>query len=106
VTRFSLSSADLHNGQRLEDDIPTRYLDWLTEAIVFYKSFRMEAGPPESLRALPWRALVYEGRNSERPVDILNLLKPTLGDISNIIGSTQVTDGEGHSRPITIFLRK
>jgi hypothetical protein len=102
TTRFSLSAIDFHQKYRLEDDIPERFRVRLAEAVVF---IHKQARAPESLRAMPWRALIYEGDESGRLEDALNLLGPLLTDGVNTIASSYITDEGGPPRPIIILLR-
>jgi PST family polysaccharide transporter len=102
ATRFSLSAIDLHQKYRLEDDIPERFRVRLAEAVVF---IHKQVSAPESLRAMPWRALIYEGDEAERLEDALNLLGPMATDGVNTIVSSYVTDVGGPARPIIILLR-
>src|SRR5262249_51201855 len=105
VTRFSLTGAHLSKEYRLEDDIPAPFRDKLAESVVFH-SFQEEAGPLESLRVTPWRALVYEAPEPERFEDAHDLLKPFLTNDVSAVASTSMTDGEGRVRSITILLRR
>jgi PST family polysaccharide transporter len=102
TTRFSLSGANLHQNHRLEDDIPARFQSCLGDAVVFLNKAH---GAPESLRAMPWRILVYEGNESDRLEDSYNLLRPLLNADVSVIASSQVTSNEGGLRPIIILYR-
>jgi hypothetical protein len=102
ATRFSLSAIDPHQKYRLEVDIPERFRDRLAEAVVF---IHKQVVAPESLRAMPWGALIYEGDEGGRLDNALNLLGPMLTDGVNTIASSYVTDEGGPARPIIILLR-
>jgi hypothetical protein len=102
ITRFSLSGVDLHQKYRLEDDIPVRFQSRLADAVVFVHE---AVGVPESLRAIPWRILVYEGDESNRVEDSYNLLRPLLNYDVSVIASSYVTSYDGCARPIIILYR-
>ncbi len=106
TTRFSLIGADLEQKYRLEDDIPENLQSCLTDAIVFYVSAGQQSGALESLCTLPWRILVYEGRDSERLDDLPNLIKSMLADDLKVIGSSYLPGGEFGARPVSIILRQ
>ena len=102
ITRFSLSGAYLHQKYRLEDDIPVRFRSRLADAVVFVHKV---VAVPESLRAMPWRILVYEGDESDRLEDGYNLLRPLLNFDISIITSSYITSYDGRPRPIIILHR-
>jgi PST family polysaccharide transporter len=102
ITRFSLSAADLHQKYRLEDDIPVRFQSRLADAVVFVHE---AVGVPESLRAMPWRILVYEGDGSNRLEDSYNLLRPLLNFDVSVIASSYVTSYNECARPTIILYR-
>jgi hypothetical protein len=60
----------------------------------------------ESLCVIPWRILVYEGRDSERSEDFLDMLKSILTDDLKVIGSSYLAGSDSMVRPISIILRK
>lgn len=102
TTRFSLFAIDPCQKHRLEDDIPERFRAGLTEAVVFAHK---KICAPESLRAMPWRVLIYEG-DAEQPLDDAHdLLKPLLADGAHAIASFYVTAEDDPARPIIILLR-
>ncbi|MBO0724813.1 MAG: oligosaccharide flippase family protein [Blastocatellia bacterium] len=102
TTRFSLSGADLHQKYRLEDDIPERFRARLAEAVVF---IHKKVSAPESLRAMPWRVLIYEGDETERLDDAFNLLAPMLTGRVKTIASSYVTGESGLVKPLIALLR-
>ena len=106
ATRFSLIGADLEGKYRLEDDIPDGLRSTLPEAAVFYRSAGEHAGVLESLCAIPWRILVYEGRDSESPGDFTNKLKSMLTDDLKVIGSSSLAGSDSRVHPISVILRK
>ncbi len=102
TTRFSLSGANLHQKYRLEDDIPARFQSRLADAVVFV---RKAVGAPESLRAIPWRILVYEGDESDRLENGYDLLRPLMSADVSVIASSYITSHDGRARPIIILHR-
>jgi hypothetical protein len=106
ATRFSLFGADLEGKYRLEDDIPASLKSRMPAAVVFYLSAGEHSSVFESLCAIPWRILVYEGRDSERSEDFLDMLKSILTDDLKVIGSSYLAGSDSMVRPISIILRK
>jgi O-antigen/teichoic acid export membrane protein len=105
ATRFYLIGANLGERYRLEDDIPEALQPRLTDAVVYYLAGGAYDGVLESLCSIPWRILVYEGRDSERIEYFPNLLKTMLSDDLKVIGSSYLTGGAPGHRPISIILR-
>jgi hypothetical protein len=106
ATRFSLIGADLEGTYRLEDDIPECLRSRLPAAVVFYHSSGEHFGVIESLCAIPWRILVYEGRDSESSGDFPNKLKSMLADDLKVIGSSYLAGSDSSVHPISVILRK
>jgi hypothetical protein len=102
TTRFSLIGANLHRKYRLEDDIPARFQSRLADAVVFVHKV---VGVLESLCAMPWRILVYEGDESDRLEDGYDLLRPLLNADVSVIASSHITGHDGSARPIIILHR-
>jgi PST family polysaccharide transporter len=106
ATRFSMIGADLEGKYQLEDDIPESLRSRMPEAVVFYLSAGGYGGALENLCAIPWRILVYEGRDSERSEDFPNMLKSMLTDDLKVIGSSYLAGSDSSVRPLSIILRK
>jgi hypothetical protein len=105
ISRFSLIGCRLHQKYRLEDDIPLRFIPMLTDAVFFYSGSLNSGGILESLYSIPWRALVYEGRISDRVEKINEILKPLIVDNVKTVITSYLTDDDGQSRPISILWR-
>ncbi|HEY7544926.1 MAG TPA: hypothetical protein VID27_08590, partial [Blastocatellia bacterium] len=105
TTRFTLIGADTFTGRRLEDDIPVEFQAGLDQAILFCRSARDYDGLIEKLSAARWRALVYEGSESERVEDFFNLLRSSSNDKLEIIASTCLTYDNSSARPACVILR-
>jgi len=106
ATRFSLIGADLEGKYRLEDEIPEYLRSRLHEAVVFYLSAGEHLGALESLCCMPWRILVYEGREQESPGDLPTMLRSMLTEDLKVIGSSYLAGSDCKVRPISVILRK
>jgi hypothetical protein len=106
ASRFHLYGAELHPSYRLEDDIPSRLRPALEEAIVLYLSVRQHVGLLDSLRRIPWRALVYEGHQGESLDALPGLLGPLLRDGVGCVSTSLAADGDSAPRPLALLVRQ
>jgi hypothetical protein len=63
--RFSLTGGELSTSRALEADLPPHVRANLNGCAVSYLSVRRHLGWLESLTALPWRLMLYEGHEGE-----------------------------------------
>lgn len=105
-TRFDVVGAELGTTYRLVGDVPRHLEPRLDGSIVLYLAIRHHIGYLRELGSFPWRALVYEGGNTETARTLAATLAP-LRRLCHfeIAGIRDFKDGETGSRPLAVLIR-
>jgi hypothetical protein len=106
TTRFHLMGAQLSADYRLEDDLPQEVEDRLSDSVVFYLSVVNHFGVMESLRRMPWKALVFEGHQGESLDDVASSVARLLVPGVAVAARTYVGDGDSKERPLVLLVRQ
>ncbi len=106
-TRFDLTAATLSRDYRLAADVPPSLHQDLDEAIVLYLAIRHHVGFLSDLARMPWKALVYEGGETEQAATI----DRSLAELRSLCAFETATvrnyrGGETRLRPIAVLLRR
>ena len=105
-TRLDLIGAGLSPEYQLQPSIPQHLRPQLDGSIVLYLAIRHHAGFVADLAALPWRALLYEGGESESVERLHEILAPLRERTDFTIASAlDSRDGEGQARPLALLMR-
>jgi hypothetical protein len=105
-TRLELIGAGLSPDYELARSIPQHLHPQLEGSIVLYLAIRHHAGFVADLAALPWRALVYEGGESESVERLHEILAPLREQTDfEIASAVDFRDGEGQARPLALLVR-
>ena len=106
-SRFHIIGADLEPAYRLENDIPSNLQNHLNEAVVFFLSIHQHIGGIlNSLCYLPWRIMVLEGHQGEDEKKIMDVLEPIKSHSVEIVGFSNMADGDSLPRPLITLLKK
>jgi PST family polysaccharide transporter len=106
LTRFSLRAANIGPNYSLSHDIPLHCAAHLRESVIFYLSVRRDIGLLESLRSMSWRALVYEGEETESVASARDALRPLLATGAEIVVALRVSAEESRDRPLVVLKRE
>jgi O-antigen/teichoic acid export membrane protein len=106
LTRFSLISVEMNSTYSLQDDIPVHLHDRLSQSVIFCLSVRQNVGFLNSIRDMPWRALVYEGHEGESLESAQAFLKPSLAGRLQIASAFDAANENARSRPVVILTRE
>lgn len=105
-SRFDIIGGTLSPQYELAPDLPPHVRPLLNDSVVLYLAIRHDVGFVADLASLPWRALVYEGAETES----VTRLEETLGPLRKsadftIASAVDFQDGEGLTRPLAVLLR-
>jgi hypothetical protein len=105
-SRFDLVGATLSPQYELGPDLPPHVRPLLNDSVVLYLAVRDQVGFVADLGTLPWRALVYEGAETESVTG----LERTLGSLRRstaftVASAVDFQDGEGLTRPLAVLVR-
>jgi hypothetical protein len=106
-TRFDIVGAELHRDYSLVDDVPERLRPSLQDSVVLYLAVRHHIDFLSDLTRIPWRALVYEGGETESAARIEQSLAGlrALCDFE-IASVVDFRDAETRPRPVAILVRR
>lgn len=104
ISRFQVMPANLHSGHRLIADVAPNLHSWLAESVAFYRpsSATSTVAP---LTTIPWRALVYEGRETDSVESIVSLLRRKVSRELQVLGSLPGGNAGPGGLPVVILLR-
>jgi hypothetical protein len=105
-SRFDLIGGMLSPRYELEPDLPPHVRPLLSESLVLYLAIRHHVGFVADLGALPWRALVYEGGETESVARLEEALAPLRQSTDfRVASAVDFRDGEGLARPLAVLIR-
>jgi hypothetical protein len=105
-TRFSITGADIFDGQPLEDDLPQFLKPALDGCVISYLAMRGHVGWLRALARIPWSFMLYEGHEDETAADFeqhINELREMV-DFS-VAGFRYYVDGDSDLRAIALLKR-
>ena len=106
-TRFDIVGAELKRDYPLMADIPARVRPELDDAVVLYLAVRHHIDFLSELGRMPWRALVYEGGETESSATIEQSLAGlrALCDFE-VASVVDFRDAETRARPLAVVVRQ
>lgn len=105
-TRFDLIAGTLNPRHELGSEIPRHLNPLLDGSIVLYLGRRPHTGLVAGLGSIPWRALVYEGGETESVATLEEALAPLRETTEfRVASAVDLRDGEGLARPLVILIR-
>ena len=105
-TRFDLIRGTLSPSYELGSDVPEHLRPLLNDSLVLYLAIRHHAGFVADLGSLPWRALVYEGGETESVARLEEALAPLRERTEfRVAAAVDFRDGEGLARPLAPLIR-
>jgi hypothetical protein len=105
-SRFDLVGETLGPQYELGPDLPPHVGPLLNDSVVLYLAIRQDVGFVADLGTLPWRALVYEGAETESVMGLERTLGPLRRRTDFTVASAvDFHDGEGLTRPLAVLVR-
>jgi hypothetical protein len=105
-SRFDLIGGTLSPQYELAPDLPQHVRPLLQESLVLYLAIRHHVGFVADLGELPWRALVYEGGETESVARLEEALAPLRERTEfRVASAIDFRDGEGLARPLAVLIR-
>jgi hypothetical protein len=105
-TRFDVFGRQLATDYSLTDDLPQHLAPRVEGSLVLYLAIRHHIGFLDELASMPWKALVYEGGETED----VSTLASTFTELQaktkfEVVAAENFRDGEGAPRPLAVLLR-
>jgi hypothetical protein len=107
ATRLDLTGAEMSPEYALRPGVPPHLEERLGGCIVLYLAIRHHIGFVSDLGEIPWRALVYEGGETESVGRLDDALAPLREQVAlRVAAAIDFRDGEGLSRPLAVLVRE
>jgi hypothetical protein len=105
-SRFDLIGGTLGPQYELGPDLPPHVRPLLNDSVVLYLAVRDQVGFVADLGSLSWRALVYEGAETESVARLQEALDPLRQKTDFTVASAvDFQDGQGLTRPLAVLIR-
>jgi hypothetical protein len=105
-SRFDLIGRALSERYELGPDLPPHVSPLMNDSLVLYLAIREHIGFVADLAELPWRALVYEGAETESAAGLEEALAPLRQRATfRVASAADFREGEGLARPLAILIR-
>jgi hypothetical protein len=106
-TRLNFFGAKLSEEYRISHDIPERFKPLLGESVVFYLAVWGHIGFMPELGKIPWKALVFEGREGDTWENLSDkLLKIQSEWCCTLTVKAEIRDGDCGTRPIAVLVKR
>lgn len=105
-SRFDLIGGTLSPRYELGPDLPPHVHPLMNDSLVLYLAIRHHVGFVADLAELPWRALVYEGAETESAARLTETLAPLRQRTKfSVASAVDFREGDGLTRPLAVLIR-
>lgn len=105
-TRFNIYGRELNEDYALLADIDARLAPRLSGCVVLYLAARRHIGLLQGLKAIDWRALVFEGHEREGLEEMRGVVDFMDAHGAHLAERCTCQDGDSEPRPLLLFLRR
>ena len=106
-TRFSLTGCDIDASRAVESDLPDFLHPLLKGSVISYLAVRGHLGWIDALARIPWKFMIYEGHEEERPEQFESFMNELQQRVRfKLAGVREYRDGDSDPRTLAVLMRE